>query len=338
MRMRRLWVGALLVLGGLGEAVAESGLPFEVATVNSQTVSHEEVVDAVIEAVQRATVSAQTSGRAMEVNFDTDDYVTKGTVLIRFRDTEQRAALKAAQARFGEAEAEFNRIKDIYEQKLVAKAAFDKAEAGYKAARAALEQAQEQLEHTVVRAPYSGIVVKRHIEVGELASPGKPLMEGISLERLRAVADVPQMYIETVRSLSKARVLVPDAGPAGVEGIKLTISPYADPVSHSFKIRVDLPPGQHGVYPGMFAKVAFAIGDEQRLLVPASAIAHRSEVTAVYVLKSDGQIMMRHVRTGRVRADGQVEVLAGLREGEKVALDPIRAGIYLKEKRKGNGA
>ncbi len=337
MRMRRLLIGGIVALAGLGSAAAESQLPFEVATAEAHTVVREAVVNAVIEAVQRATVSAQTSGRVVEVNFDVDDYVTKGSVLLRFRDAEQRAALKAAQARYSEAEAEFNRIKDIYEKQLVAKSTFDRAEAAFKAARAGLEQAQEQIEHTVVRAPYSGIVVKRHIEVGEVANPGQALMTGLSLERLRAVADVPQAHIETLRSLSRARVLVPDGAP-GVEGVKLTISPYADALSHTFKVRVDLPPGQHGVYPGMFAKVAFAVGEEVRLLVPAAAVVYRSEVTAVYVVGEDDRVALRQIRAGRLLPDGSMEVLAGLAAGERVALDPIRAGIYLKELRGGSGS
>lgn len=335
MRMRRWLMAGLLILGG-GAALAESALPFEVATVEPQTVVRETVVNAVIEAVHSATISAQTSGRVVEINFDVDDYVTKDSVLIRFRDTEQRSALKAAQARYAEAEAEFKRTRDIYEKKLVAKAVFDRAEAAFKAARAGLEQAQEQVEHTVVRAPYSGIVVQRHIEVGELASPGKPLMTGLSLERLRAVADVPQAHIDTVRSLARARVLVPD-GADGVEADKLTISPFADPVSHTFKVRVELPPGQHGVYPGMFAKVAFAVGEESRLLVPAAAVVYRSEVTGVYVVGEGERVALRQIRIGRRLPAGNIEVLAGLAAGERIALDPIRAGIHLKGKREGAG-
>ena len=104
MRMRRLLIGMAAALLGTGLAWAEP-LPFDVTTATEQSVAHEEVVDAVIEAVQQATVSSQTSGRVLAVNFDVDDYVTKGSVLIRFRDTEQQAALKAAQARYAEAEA-----------------------------------------------------------------------------------------------------------------------------------------------------------------------------------------------------------------------------------------
>lgn len=312
-----------------GPLAAEPVFPFELATVERQSVMRETVMDAVIEAVHQATVSAQTSGRVTEVNFDVDDYVGKGDVLIRFRDTEQRAALQAASARHAEAEAEFRRIRDIFARELVAKSAFDKAEASYKSAQASLEQAREQLEHTVVRAPYSGIVMKRHIEMGELASPGQALMTGLSLERLRAVADVPQSHIEILRSLSQARVGV--AGGESVESDRLTVSPYADSQSHSFRVRVELPQGDYGVYPGMFTKVAFAVGEEECLIIPAEAVVHRSEVTAVYVVGEDGRVRMRHVRAGRGLPGNRVEILAGLMAGERLALDPIRAGIHLKE-------
>ena len=338
--MRILPVRAGLLIASLlvgGSAAAAQAAPFAVAEATYQTVDQEEVFDGVLEAIHRATVSAQTSGRVVEVNFDVDDYVSKGDVILRIRDTEQKAALAAAQARFEEAQAEFKRIKEVYQRKLVAKSAFDKAEAALKSARAALDQAREQLDHTVVRAPYSGIVVARHIEVGETAQPGQPLMTGISLEQLRATSNVPQRDIAAVRKLQKARVLLP-GGRGQLEGEKLTISPYADPDSHTFNVRVDLPPGQHGVYPGMFTKVSFVVGQTRRLLVPVAAVVNRSEVTAVYVLSSKGRVEFRQVRTGARRGGDTIEVLAGLDAGEKVALDPIKAGVYLKEMRAGEGS
>ena len=329
-----LLVAFLLVAGPL---LAAQAAPFPVAEATYQTVDQEEVFDGVIEAIHRATVSAQTSGRVVEINFDVDDYVSKGDVILRIRDTEQKAALAAAQARFEEAQAEFNRIKEVYRKKLVAKSAFDKAQAALKSARASLDQAREQLEHTVVRAPYSGIVVARHIEVGETAQPGQPLMTGISLEQLRATSNVPQRDIAAVRQMQKARVLLPgDRGQ--LPGGKLTISPYADPESHTFNVRVDLPPGQHGVYPGMFTKVAFVVGQTRRLLVPAAAVVNRSEVTAVYVLSPQGRVEFRQVRTGAMRGGDRVEVLAGLDAGDEVALDPIQAGGCLQETRAGEGS
>lgn len=324
------------VLGLIFAAPLWAVEPLQRAEVAMQTLPGEVVVDARIEAVYQSTVSAQTSGRITEVQVDVDDYVSKGDVLVRFRDKQQRAAMKAADARAEEARAAFTRMQELLEKKLVSQAEFDKAQAGLKAANAAREQAQEQLEHTVVRAPYSGIVVKRHVEPGESANPGKPLMTGLSLESLRAVANVPQAHIDQVRQQQRARVLLPAEGTPSVEGTKLTISPFADATSHTFKVRVDLPEGRHGVYPGMFVKVAFVTGESQRLTVPASAVVHRSEVTGAYVLKGD-DIGFRHIRIGRQLADGRYEVLAGLEAGEEVALDPIRAGVMLKEMRAGKG-
>ncbi|MCW9089305.1 MAG: efflux RND transporter periplasmic adaptor subunit [Gammaproteobacteria bacterium] len=307
------------------------------AEATEQVVVREQVVDAVIEAVHKSTVSSETSGRIIDVAVDVDDYVTKGDVVVRFRDKEQQAALRAAEAQAAEAQSNYNRVKDLVERRLLPRAEFDKAEAALKSANAVVEQARERLERTVVRAPYSGIVMDRHVEPGESASPGTPLVTGLSLESLRAIAEVPQFSIDAVRKLAKSRIIIPTQGDLSVEGVKMTISPYADSNSHTFRVRIDLPQGQHGVYPGMFVKVAFVTGEQTRLLVPTSAVVHRSEVSAVYVL-SDRGIRFRQIRVGRELANGQTEVLAGLDPGEAVALDPIRAGVMLKEIRAGKGS
>lgn len=333
MRGKRVWVAALLLGVGTLALAREEGPSLDVAVATRATVAEEHEFDALVEAVNRSTVSAQTSGRVVEIKVDVDDFVEQGTVILRMRNTEQRASVIAAEARAREALAEFNRVKELVEKQLLPRASYDKAEAALKAADAALAQAREGLEYTVVRAPYSGFVVERHIEVGETATPGQPLMTGIALDALRVTASVPQAHIATVRALSQARVILPNG--ERIEGRSITISPYADPQSHTFKVRVDLPTGVHkGVYPGMFAKVAFATGEARVLLVPAQAVVQRSEVTAVYVVGDDGWVSFRQIRIG-ARHGEHVAVLAGLSEGERVALDPIRAGVVLKEQRTG---
>ncbi len=335
MRIQPLIAVAVLVLAPWTVAGAAE-LPFAVAEARVETVDREQIFDAVLEAVHRATVAAQTSGRILEVNFDIDDYVSKDDIIVRLRDQEQRSALNAAEAAFAEAEASFRRIRDLLGRNLVSQSEFDKAQAALKSARAAVEQAREQLEYTRVRAPFSGIVVERHVEPGETASRGQPLMTGLSLEQLRATANVSQPYVDEVRQRGQARITLPAAVGEEhqvVEAKSITVSPFADPQSHTFRVRVDLPDGRHGVYPGMFAKVAFTVGERERLLVPRQAVVQRSEVTAVYVVR-DGRISFRQIRVGR-HHDGMTEVLAGLSGGEKVALDPIRAGVYLKQVRAG---
>lgn len=296
-------------------------------TVVKRELPVERVLDGQLEAVNQATVSAQVSGRVVKVNVDVGDYVKKGEPLIQFRAKDQQARYDAAKANHAEALAEYKRIKEVYARKLVAKSALDKAEARLKAAKANLDQATEALENTLVRAPYSGIVVKRHIEPGELANVGQKLLTGLSLESLRANVEVPQSIIQSVREHKQARIVLPDG--ESLMASKMTISPQASPMSHTFLVRVDLPEGDHHVYPGIFTKVAFVVGKETQLMIPVKAVAYRGEVSAVYVKASDGSLQLQQVVLGRKVGD-DIVVLAGLSEGTQVALDPVQAAVQVK--------
>jgi RND family efflux transporter MFP subunit len=282
-----------------------------------------------------------------EVLFDVEDYVQKGDLIVVLKDAVQqaqvakaKASLAAARAQLQDALKEFERIKDIYAKKLVAKKDLDKASAALKTARAqkeaaeaALQQAEEQLGYTRITAPYTGIVTERHVQVGEVAQPGAPLMSGISLDKLRVQADVPQSLVPAIRRFDRAEVQQPGNGWFEVE--KITIFPFADQTSNTFRVRLDLPEGVGGMFPGMFVKTAFVTGLREALIVPPEVVVYRSEVTGVYVSDDQGRISLRHVRLGHALPDGRMEVLSGLSEGEQVALDPLAAVVRLKEQREG---
>jgi RND family efflux transporter MFP subunit len=323
-------------------AQAVNGNALATVTVEPARVSRETAFDGVIEAVNQSTVAAQTSGRVVELPFDVGDYVEKGAVIVRFTEAEQRArvnALEAAaaetKARLGEAQLAYNRTKEVYAKKLIAKAALDNAAADLDAARAraeaaqaALAEARESLAYTTIRAPYPGIVVARHVQLGETVTPGTPIMTGLSLEHLRAVVEIPQQHIGPLRKHRKARVILADG--RSVEASELRIPPSADSATHTFRVLVTLPEGAHDVFPGTLVKVAFVSGEEERLLIPANAVVRRGEVTGAYVVDEKGRVSLRYLRLGTAAADGRVPVLAGLVAGERVATDPIAAGIAYK--------
>jgi len=302
-------------------------------------------LDGVVEAINQSTISAQTSGQVEAIYYDVDDVVEKGALLVKLKDTEQQAALRkaeaelrAARAVLRDAESSYRRIKDLYDRKLVAKSELDSAHAALKTARAkldsataALEQAREQLRYTRVTAPYTGIVTERHVQVGEVAHPGTPLMSGISLEQLRVSVDVPQSLIIPIRQKRKAGVELPDGRWIDVQ--KVTIFPFADPASNTFKVRLELPPRLENLFPGMLVKSAFETGSMPALVVPAAAVVYRSEVTAVYTIDEDGRISFRHIRLGGPLGEEHMAVLAGLQVGDRVALDPVQAGVELKKQR-----
>jgi RND family efflux transporter MFP subunit len=301
-------------------------------------------LDGVAEAISRGTVSAQTAGRVKAVNFDVDDLVSKGDVIVQIDDSRQQAGvrqaeanLEAAAAKRRDAEREYQRIRDVFAKDAVSKAemdrvtaAFHQARANEQAAEAALHQAREELSYTQVMAPYDGVVTERLIEVGEAAQPGQRLMSGFSLEQMRVAVDVPQNLIESVRAERRAQAEIGDRWIAAEE---ITVFPVADPVSDTFKVRLRLPDEVENVFPGMYIKVGFVAGEQSQLVIPLSVMVARSEVIGVYVIDDEGRVQFRHIRPGSAAGPEHVTVLSGLSEGEQVAIDPVAAGIQLKAQR-----
>ena len=335
----------IFLSAALSAVAARETAPLQTAGVEYRTVPREYRLDGVVEAINRTTVSAQTQGQVEEISYDVDDFVEKNAELVRLKDTEPRARVmravaerKTATAQLQQAKDEYARVQGLHAKKLISDSAMDKAtaerdsaQARLEAAAAGLEQAEEQLRYTRIRAPYSGIVTHRHVELGETVSPGQPVMTGISLDELRVIVDVPQSLIPSVRPSgdrrTEVRVYLPQGGVLSAD--KITVFPYAELSSNTFKVRLDLPEGTKGLFPGMFVKTGFVTGEKRELVVSKQAVVYRSEVTGVYVQNGGGKLHFRQVRLGRDLGDSLV-VLAGLSEGERVALDPIAAGAALK--------
>jgi RND family efflux transporter MFP subunit len=346
--MNRFPVASLLFLlaaCGNGEGVSVPARP--PAALATGTVALREVeltysAEAVIEAVRQSTVAAQIAGRIVDLRFDVGDYVKKGEVIVRIDERVAAQAVEAssaqvseAQAALGNARASYERSKQLLSQKFISQSALDKADAEYRAAQARLAaliagagKAQTERSFATVLAPYSGMVSARHVELGEMAAPGKPLMTGFDPSTLRVVATVPQSQVSAIQALGRARIEVPSIG-KWVESRQLTVVPAADPRTHTTRIRIDLPEGVRGVYPGVYARAHFVTGRATRLLVPRAAIVQRSEVTGVYVLDEKGAPRLRQVRLGAAGDEHAVEVLAGLKPGERVALEPVKAAMGL---------
>lgn len=315
----------------------------QTVTVQYREVDQTYVAEGVVEAVKQSTVAAQISGRVVAVNFDVGDKVRKGQVIVRIDPTEVNQVYAASQAQIAQAdatlrnaEAQFERTEKLVEKKFVSAAALDKAQADYlaaKAQRAAAEagggQAAATRSYANVVAPYSGVVSARHVELGEMAVPGKPLMTGFDPGELRVTASMPQTQLDAVRRLASASVEFP-ALKKRVQASRMAILPAADSQTHTTQVRLDLPRGIEGLYPGMFARAYFVVGKVNKLLIPVSAVALRSEVAGAYVVGENGEIRFRQLRLGEAAGDKEVEVLAGVAPGEKLALDPIAALAALK--------
>lgn len=333
--MKRILLAACLFSLPYG-ASAE---PLLTAPVSYKEVASTYAADGQVEAVKQSTVAAQISGRITEVNFKVGDLVKQGQVLVRIDETAVNQQLAGSQAQVAAAKAQLDnarlnleRNKQLVAQNFVSKAAldraiteFDAAEANYKAALAGSGQASTTRSYATVTAPYSGVVSAVLVEVGDTVFPGKPLMSGFDPSGLRVVANVAQARLSDVQSGLSPRIEIPSLK-QWFKVSKQTVLPTADARSLSTQVRLDLPVDSKGLLPGMYARAHFVTGMSQKLLIPIAAVLKRSEVVAVYVVDAKGEVQLRQVRLGDTTPEG-IEVLAGVKAGELVALEPVKAGL-----------
>jgi len=339
---------SFLLIGLLSYVVLISGTQaseqFPSVAVQYREVGQEYGVDGVIEAARQSTVSAQIAGRVKEILFDVGDKVKKGQVILRIDEREaaqavagSQAQLLQAQAAMQKAKSDYERARQLFAQKFISQAALDKAQADYKmalaqaaASEAGAEQSALVHGYTAVVAPYSGVVSARLVEVGEMLTVGKPLMSGFDPTQMRAIVDVPQFKLADIGAHPQVMIELPSLNHR-VQAVSVTVLPTADARTHSTQVRAYLPSGETDIYPGMFVRVYFTVGKANKLLIPISAVVRRSEVVAVYVVDEKGEARLRQVRLGEMAGENEIEVLAGLKPGEKVALEPIKAGMATKQ-------
>lgn len=324
---RRLVRGLAVLLLAAPLAVRAQALPTVV--VQPHPVDLTFPAEALVEAVNQATVAAQVSGRVVEVRVDAGQTVRKGELLMRIDAREAAEAAAGATAQLVNARANYERLKNLRAQNFISAAALDKAKADFEAAQAASGQAGVGLGHATVTAPIAGVVAQRQTELGEMAAPGKPLLTLYDPAGLRVTASVPQYMLPRMRGVTRAKVEFPELG-RWVDATSVALLPVADAATHVSQVRVGLPADAGAnLLPGSFARVHFVIGRASKFTVPKAAVLRRGEVAAVYVQGADGRLALRQLRLGE-EFGGEIEVLAGLAAGERVALDPVKAGIALK--------
>lgn len=330
---------ALPLLAAWAASAAE--VPFDTYAVELSSVPKIHTAPGTVTSRQEARLSAEVSGRVLDMARDVGDSVTTGEALVQLDDSdlqarlkEARAGLESTRAALEEARQEHGRTQRLYERDSVseqqmeqATAALAKARAREAKAQARIQKLQVRLDKTTIQAPFDGVVATQHIEEGELAQPGKPVVTILSTQRLRLVAHVQESRIPRLLEDGRARVQVPSLGKT-FDAERVTVIPKGTPGSHTFRVRLRLPEGAPAS-DGMYGRALFHVGSHETLTVPERAIVRRSEITGVYVVE-DGEVTFRLVELGE-EADGMREILAGLQSGERIALDPERALRYLKE-------
>jgi RND family efflux transporter MFP subunit len=301
-----------------------------------------------LHARESVIVSAQVMGRIERVFVHEGDMVRAGQVLIELDAAALRASadqataaakatekeLAAAQSDAGLAKSTLERYKQLQVQKSVSPQELDEVErraeasnaradavrAQGDAARAQISGASAMLSYARLRAPFSGVVTARLADPGTMAAPGVPLLQLESDGPLQLQATIDESNIAAVRKGMKISLTINGAQTSEITGTVAEVIPAADPASHSFLVKIDVPHSKE-LRSGMYGTAEIATGKHQVIAVPRSAVVLRGSLPCAYVLDSNGIAQLRYLTLGNAQGN-VVEVLSGISPAEKLVNDP----------------
>lgn len=289
-----------------------------------------------IRAVHETSIGSKLLARVVEVNLKAGQEVRRGDVLVRLDDSDIRARLQQAQAALDEAHAahqqavsEEKRAATMLQARAASKQAYEQAvmvlrsaEAGVRRAEEAVNEAQATLDWATVVAPMDARVIDKKVEVGDTVTPGQVLVTLFDPKRMQLVAHVRESLAQRLEVGQPIGVQVEGLGKQ-CEGTVSEKVPQVSSASRTFEVKVT-GPCPTGIYSGMFGRILIPLEEEEILLVPQSAVRLVGQLELVDVVEEEGPVR-RAIRTGRVLGD-EVEVLSGLRQGEKVVVPPAAQG------------
>jgi len=269
-----------------------------------------------------------------------------------------QAAREAAVANQNLANATLERLKGLAQNEAISRQAYDEAEAKQKAAAAAYNQADQALKSfdakraeaaarieraqaelanaqillgcTRIVSPMDGIVTRKFAEVGDLATPGMPLLEIEDNQAYRLEANVDESRVGRFRIGDAISVLIDALGNEPIAGTVSEVTPSSDPGSHTFVVKVSLPAAPN-LHFGLFGRVRYISGEKKALTVPVSAVTERGQLTGVFVVGDDHIARLRLVKTGKPYGE-RIEVLSGLSDGETIVtgnLGAVQDGVRI---------
>jgi RND family efflux transporter MFP subunit len=288
-----------------------------------------------IRAVHETTIGSKLLARVMDVDLRAGQQVRAGDVLMRLDDADLRAKLQqaeaaaaSAEAAYAQAEKDEKRYAELLKKNAVSRQDYEKMTTSLKSAEAELRRSREivnevkaTLDWATIRAPMDGMVIDKKVDAGDMVTPGQTLVTLFDPKRMQLIA--------SVRESLAHRLKIGESVGVQIEGIEKqcsgTISeivPQAQAASRAFDVKVT-GPCPEGIYSGMFARLQIPLGEEDLLAIPRQAVRRVGQLELVYVLERERPVR-RAVRTGRIVGD-DVEVLSGLREGEKVIVPDSRS-------------
>ena len=318
-------VALAFTLAGCGakhENENSSSLPsaeVRVQTVENKSRTMTEEVLGTVRAKLHATLEARLSGHIDQMPVALGEKIHKGQLIARLDAGEIVARLDQAKASLEEADRDWKRTSALFAQQSATRAEYDSAQARQQIAQSAVAEANAMMSYVEITAPFDGIITKKWADVGDLAAPGKPLVDIEDPAALQMQADVPEALNANIKPGDQLPVRVAPVT-NDIEGTVAEMSPVADPNSRTFLVKLNLPDAP-GLRSGQFGRVAVPVGEVRAIRVPASAVIQRGQMELVFVVVN-GHAQLRLVKTGS-RIGDEIELVSGLNSGEQVVTEDV---------------
>lgn len=290
-----------------------------VQTAQMKTQALTEEVVGTVRAKTRATLEAKLSGRIIAMPVELGQQVKIGTLVAHLDAAEVKARFEQAQASLDQTERDWKRAEELLKHQAMTRSEYDAADARKRVAKATLAEAQAMMSYVNVSAPFDGVVTRKWADVGDLAAPGKPLIEIEDPTVLQLEADVPEAIASRIQGGARLAVRV-DSLSESLIGTVAEIAPVTDPASRTFRVKLALAPTR-GLMSGQFARLIVPVGESSSVRVPATALLQRGQMDIVFVI-ANGRAQLRLVKTGK-RFGDEIEIVSGLEGGEPLANDGV---------------
>jgi membrane fusion protein (multidrug efflux system) len=285
-----------------------------------------------VAAVRGVTVSADLPGVVDRIAFDSGLAVREGDVLAVLDTRQERAQLAAAEAQRDLAHVNFDRIQGLLDERVVSRAEFDRATADERQARARVGEINATIDRKTIRAPFSGVLGLRHVNLGQYLSGGDALVTLQSLNPIYVNFGVPQQAMAQVRAGRVVRVTTGDRVTAAIQGRITAIDSVVDESTRNIQAQATLANADGRLRPGMFVQTEVVVGAASAVIsLPASAISYAPYGDSVFVvsdLKDQGGrsyrgVRQQFVKLGPARGD-QIAVVSGVKAGDEV----VTSGVF----------
>jgi membrane fusion protein (multidrug efflux system) len=345
-RMIVMLTVTLVIVAGLGfvkfqqiqTAIAQGAAfqppPEAVTTVVAQQEEWPATLSAIgtMAAVQGVTVSADLPGTVERIFFDSGRAVRAGEVLAILDTRQEKAQLATIEARRELAQLTFTRVQELLNEKVISKAEFDRATAELQQSEAQLGEVKAAIERKTIRAPFSGVLGLRQVNLGQYLAGGDPLVTLQSLNPIYVNFGVPQQSAGQMPAGRVVKVTTADVSGAVWTGRVTALDSMVDEATRNIQVQATLPNPEGKLRPGMFVQAEVTIGPSQSVVVlPASAINYAPYGDSVFVVadfkgedgKSYRGVRQQLVKLGPARGD-QVAILTGVKPGEEV----VTSGLF----------